>query len=979
MKLEDLMLLLPGYELDGFPRTASSEQADQLLSGWIAMWHPRLLAAMESIPRWQQVEDPPSELDGKIFIQPSICDATIPDTFQENLGNSTGKLIQARAPWREFQTELLTFAGLDAADLAPVPGDLLERFAALGYAYLQIQLMTRQVRYASSLDLPDFNEHALTASKAALEGDHQRAQEMIGACFDAIGQERDHHYSLDVHLLDLTLLASTTLGKSLGRQLADEMPTSYVAPAGLLRELRTRSAENFTALQTKVAALDACLCGGPEVERSHELLTRDTICRDLQHGRTAYEELGLAAPEIYGRLSFGQTPNAASIQKRFGFSGTLLTALSGGKYPAGSQAKVTWESPDGAFLPAIATGAMDASDPASFLSLGWEIGEALDHQHVPTMVFAHWPGRLCDYHRLMKIVSDHTPALGRWQIASTYFSETDQPYHQERFSASEFVYNWLAEADDAGKLIEATKQFHILAAQARAIHSAACLAWLLENPPAKRTTSPDADSQADPIEEQAESGKSASSVEAEKPVALSDFLPELEQAERQIDGLLDDAPPATVASLRTQLQSLQTSVASRIAAKLLGKTASPKTTASGETARVVLNPYCCPMRLTAMTDSGQALGAGADWHFSHGPVGKSAASRVDVPSCGFVAGKVEKATPPKANVLAESGGLLRNEYIEVQVDTDRGHLRSLHAPGHRGNRLSLQIAMRQIGDDGEPVYSQMDASDVRMLTSSSANGLVRAKGRLALGGKPVGKFEIDYETWRGSRIVELDVKLSELSGLDDGNPWRSAFVLRLAWVNESANLRSHSASGRSSWSSGKTIAPQLIHIDEADYHTHYMTGGLAFHRLMGSRFLETILATRGQESVRHRVGIGVDLPNPTETAASFMHAPMEVAVEPANSFAASSGWLASVSIDTVDLAFECPLVNQTGKNVGVRVLASEHKGTSCGVAIRLLRDVASARRVDYFGNTVSELTTEGDKVTVPLRANENALIDILWA
>ncbi len=974
MKLDDCMLLLPGYELDGFPRTASSEESDQLLSGWVAMWHPQIIASIEGIPRWQQVEDPPSELDDRLFVLPPVCDATMTEEFSGAIEQSSGLLVRAKAPWRSLQQELL-----DRAELPTTPDcisdDLLARFAALGYAYLQIQLMTRQLRYSSSLDIPMFSEHAATAARAGLEGDAEKAQEMIAACFDALGQERDHYYSLDVHLLDLTLLAPSTLGKSLARQLDADFPTSYIASANLLQKLEQRSPENLGRLRDKAASLDACICGGLEVERPHELMSRDALCRDLVRGKRAYAGLGFTPPEVFGRLSYGQVPSSASIQKRLGFTGTILSALSGGKYPSGSQPKVTWESPDGVFLPAVAVDALDASDPASFLALGLEIGDALDHQHVPTLLFAHWPGRTCEYQQLMKIVSDHTPAMGRWQIASTYFSETDQPYHQERFAAAEFRYNWLVETDDPAERIERTKQFHRLSAQVRALRSLACLAWQVQNPPPKMQTETSEATSSDT--EQSEDSSPENAVEMPKPIANYAFQPELEELENRIDGLLDeeqgDASSTAPAELRAALDKLQTDITAQMARRLVGKADGAKR------GRVVLNPYCCPMRMTTTFDKPESFGIDSDWHFSTGPVGNDHATRVDVPSCGFVAGAISSTSTAKGSMLAEAGGLLRNEFLEVQIDSDRGHLRSLHTPGHRGNRLSVQIAQRQMDENNQPVYSQMDASDVRMLTSSSANGLVRAKGRLISDGKTAGKFEIDYEVWRGSRIVELDIKLSELVGYDDFNPWRSAFVLRLAWVNESANLRSFSTGGRSSWTGGKAISPRLIHIDEADYHTHYLTGGLAFHRITGPRFLETILAAKGNTSVRHRVGIGADLPNPTETAANFMHRPMQCDLTVPENYGGANGWLASVNIATVDVAFEAPLIDDQGNNVGVRVLASEHKGTSCGATLRMLRDVKSARRVDYFGNMISQLTTEDDKVTIPMRANENALIDILWA
>ncbi len=75
--------------------------------------------------------------------------------------------------------------------------------------------MTRQLRYSSNLDELLFADQALQAAMAAIEGDSETANRLLQSCFDQLGQERDHYYSLDVNLIDVTLLAPTTLGASL--------------------------------------------------------------------------------------------------------------------------------------------------------------------------------------------------------------------------------------------------------------------------------------------------------------------------------------------------------------------------------------------------------------------------------------------------------------------------------------------------------------------------------------------------------------------------------------------------------------------------------------------------------------------------------------------------------------------------------------------------------------------------------------------
>lgn len=991
------MLLLPGYELDGFPRTATSQESDELLSGWVAMWHPEILAALDGIPRWQQVEQPPEDLDDSLFVLPSICKKTLPEDLLARIEASSGSLVEAQPPWRDLQSELIrrvrSLAGI--AD-PPVPAteanpldELLPEFAALGYAYLQIQLMTRQLRYASNLDLPQFAEQAVAAAKAALENEPGQALDMIQACLDCLGQERDHYYSLDVHLVDLTLVASTTLGGSLQRQLDSKLPTSYLASGSELQQLSDRAPERLAQLNAAVETNEACIAGGLDKQRPHPLMTRAAIVRDYYRGRAAYQKLNVQPPTVFNRMRYGQLPTSAALQKRFGYSGSLLLALSGGRYPAGSHAKVSWESPDGTFLNALSGSVMDASDPASFLALGWEIGDALDHQHVPTLIMAHWPGRGCEFYHLMHCIAKRTPAMGKWMLLDSYFQDTDQPYHQERLAAADFNYNWLAESESPARLLVSVKFFHQLAARLQSAQNLSNLAWQLEN-----AQSGGSSAQALPPASTSETQIEATDPPAETPeppippqplFAWDAILSELQE---RADGLLDDDVDAEQAYARAlgELNQHVDSLLARLARKLLGKAAVVEAkpgadSAPAELGILALNPNACPVRECIQLSRKQSLSADLPWRFAEGRVGNEQYASLDIPSHGFVSAGCQRATNRSGSepVLAEAGGLLRNEFMEVQIDNSRGHLRSLHAPGRRGNRLSVQVARRTVDGQGKRGLSEMVASEVRMLTSSNMNGLVRATGQFKTDNQSLGKFEIDYELWRGSRVLEATIRLFDLPPIEDRNPWRDAYVVRVAWPSDAAILRSYSCGTQYAWPGGKTISPRLVQIDESEYCTYYLTGGLAFHRRTESRFLETILATAGQTEVKHTIAFGIDLPHPQLSAARLLdrtyHAPVKLDAKAA---AGASGWLATVDVANVTVDLDCPLVDAQQNTVGVRLSVCERVGKSTGAAIRLFREVASARRVDYLGETVSDLTVKDDKLTLPLRANEQTCVDVIW-
>ncbi len=962
-KLSDLVLLLPEYELEGYPRHLPSIDADNLLTCWISLWHPQLIAASQAIPRWNHAEQLPSELANKIFVLPQLWADRVSEEKRALLSNSGAILVESQLPWRELQVELLHKLGT-----TPVEGlveELRDDFAALGYAYLQIQLMTRQLRYTSNLDQLLFSEQACKAVDATLANDRETAERMLQACFDSLGQERDHYYSLDVNLLDLTLLAKSTLGKSFSQQLSSDSSTTLLASANLLRQVSEKQPASLQRIAELQSDNKLCVIGGLDEERPHPLMPRQSATRDLMRGRNAYKSLGIEPPRVYARMSFGMSAETASMLKRMNYNGALLVALAGGSYPQSSQVKLSWESSDGVFLPALASPVLDASDPSSFVSLGWTVGESLDHQHVPSLIFAHWPDAGCDYFALLKIIARRTPALGKWRLMDEYFVETDQPYHQERLDPYAFKFNWLAEADSAADTVLRTKHTHQLQARGRSLQNLVNLQYQLD----QFRNTPD---------------RNHERREDEPPrkfhaLSIDKLSPELQEYNDLNDSLFDsDVVVKDAVHLANDLaEKISHSVLERLSKKL-GK---PKSTIASSEAesRLILNPRSAAIRVPVHTAASLGLDSSADWHFAAGRVGNDHVTSVDVPSMGFVLAPVlEETATDRTRILplADTVGLLRNEFLEAQIDGDRGHLRSLHIPSRRGNRLSLMIAHRERGSDGKFAYSEMVAQDVKMLTSSNMCGLQRATGRLEKNGAKVGKFEIDYEVWRGSRVLEVTIRLSELQPLTDSNPWKSAYTLRMAWPNEAAILRTFNVGSRVSWPSGRAISPELIEIDETDYHTHYLTGGLAFHRRTEERFLETILACGEQTAVTHRIGIGVDVPTPLLAARSFMDRRHELALSGVAT--ASSGWMASVDVRDVLVDFETPLVDDEGKLVGVRLFVSETSGKSTTAKIRLLRGVESANRVDYFGGMISKLTTEEDRITIALRANEQVNVDVVW-
>ena len=159
---------------------------------------------------------------------------------------------------------------------------------ALGYCYLEIELLTRQMRYSSNLDETYFKGTAVAAAVAAVEGNVELAREKLSACFSVLAEERDHYYPVDAFIIDLNLTAATTLGSALESELKRPSPTNVLLSADLLAEMAAKHPATLAALREGLEAKRVSLIGGEATETRLPLLSHESIVAELQRGLAKY-------------------------------------------------------------------------------------------------------------------------------------------------------------------------------------------------------------------------------------------------------------------------------------------------------------------------------------------------------------------------------------------------------------------------------------------------------------------------------------------------------------------------------------------------------------------------------------------------------------------------------------------------------------------------------------------------------------------
>ncbi len=442
MNFRQLTVLLPCHSLEDFPVYHEGETANELLTAWCAPWHPELITRAGAVPNWQRVDIPPENLTETLALIPPFCLDRLPLGFAQRAETSEGLLVAEGSLAAATQRAL---AALDG-NRAVINEQLVADFRALGFCRLQIELLTRQMRYTVNIDESHFAEQALAAARAACDGLESEARTHLERCFDTLYDARKHFYPVDIHLLDMTLLAETTLGDVLESELAGNTSLNLLACGETLRLLANEHPDAWQKLLDAVNYGRACILGGDDVESPLPLLPVERLLDHLRAGVLEYEALVGRPPYVYGRRRAGLTPMLPQLLAKLGYQGALHFTLDDGTFPLGPQSKVRWEGVETSVIDVFARVPAEAAKPETFLALSRLLSDSMDNDHVATVAFAHWPSHASPWYAMLRRIAELNPVLGKFTLLDDYFMHTDMPGRLSKFTADDYRTPYLKQA-----------------------------------------------------------------------------------------------------------------------------------------------------------------------------------------------------------------------------------------------------------------------------------------------------------------------------------------------------------------------------------------------------------------------------------------------------------------------------------------------------------------------------------------------------
>ncbi|MBY0233318.1 MAG: hypothetical protein K2W96_28895 [Gemmataceae bacterium] len=879
------------------------EEVAAFLNGLRALWHPASLAVAEGLPALASPYDHEEPGAGFLIAVPDNPPLMLGDDWEARARAAGACLFAATADWPT------TFANLRAALLAAEPGN---------------------GNVARFLDLPDEKTalfHGLGFGCAQLEavceamtqenplGNSELVAD-VAAAVDALSKGEDHEERLRSaaqRLLEGRERAYAVTIHVVDLFLADGsapfpaaldagQPLTVLASGQVLERMPP---EKLALLRERVAAGLAEVVGGTYREREETLLPLESQWANIRLGQKATLDAVGQEAKVYARRAGGLHASLPLWLQSSGLGRALLVPFDESLVPSHSSTIVSWPSADGKQVDAFARVPQPADSPQTWFHLAHHLHQTIMQDQTATLALVHKDKPACVWYSDWLALARLAPVLGKWSTLSTCFDESSTGDYASAAAHDDFNADHL-QARVSAKHPRPVSGFAAEARQRRKLDAALTFAAMLH---ALRGSEPASLERLQQLEDRYERGEAA-----------------------DVDAALDDAAKA---------------LASRLTAR--GQANAP--------GWLVLNPCSFARRVALeLPDCAGPIAVGGHVKASQldGALGRAV---VEVPALGFAWVPRAPGPPPANRLKMADERTIRNEFLEAEIDPATGGLRSLRDVRSRIGRLGQQLAFNPGGT--------MRAAGVQVTSAGPALAEIVSEGDIVdAEGRTVCQFRQRFRAWMGRPVLEIRVELKIHAALE-GYPWHSYLASRFAWRDDNAPLLRGVCGATSLGMGTRPESPDFLELRIGKTNCVILPGGLPFHQRHGSRMLDVLLATEGEETRVFDLAVALDREQPMQTALGIVSPSPAVPCPQGPPHVGATGWLFHLDASNVLLTALRP---EAGDAVAATLL--EIAGNGGRASLRCARNPVSAKTLDLKGNELLDPAVEGDAVAVDISPSD---------
>jgi hypothetical protein len=919
----------------------NEDEMNAWMNGYALLWHPALIFPNDSLPKVDSSYEHDQPHPQTIYAVPNSPTMYQPDDWEWRVRQNGGLQFQCTADREETLRNLQSsirkatgeegdfasegFVWSDAQKrLIDLPMESIRPFLALGLGYLWIDTLFEAMDHDKLLMVEEFRTDFQTAIQAILDGNDPL--ESLKQAAAKLQSAREVLYPSAVHVLDFVRwkeILDFPASKSAN------LPSVILASASQIEQLQEVHPDQFQELKKGLFEKEPPvieLIGGLAIERDDAFRPVESQVWNLREGKRRIRELLGYEVAVHARTIGGFQPQSPAWLNSVDIRHAMMVAFDSSLNPTHRATIVSLPSPDGKTIDAFCRVPNPASDVQTFFNLAITLKESIQNDSSPTIALIHFDKPSCESYRDLVELGKLANVLGEFTTLSRYFSDVMAGEYAPAGQSDEFFSNSLEDSNQQ-HLQDGISRYPALLEGRRRIDHIFGLASLY------RSLHLDA----------------PTDVEKEKFRLLQQFESTWERTGQAASELIDlEQFWATTLTDRLQRKSEE-----------------------NQPGRMLLNTSHFPRRaIVSIPDATHPLpvdGAikAIQWE------GSERAVIVEIPAFGYAwipADGIPGTSVPKARLRMQDGTTIRNEYLEVEIDSQSGGIKSIRDVKTGQARLGMQVVYNP--------GSQAKGQTITVVSAGPTLAHLQSVGEIIGDGSDcIAKFKVNYRLWIGRPVLEVAVEIEPVHA-PVGYPWYAFFGCRFAWRDErSAILRG--VNGYPSWSSAsKPQTSEFLEVRLGKQSTTLYPLGLPFFQMQGSRMVDLIMITEHEKSRRFKFAIALDRELPMQTAFGLSAPLTVVPTVKGPPLAGPTGWLMHMDAAQMLLTGMRPKEVAGGPNRSIEMHWLETTNLSGSGTFRSVRDPIRAMQLESEDQAGMEFPIEGDAFSIDFTAGDWQRIQI---
>ena len=399
------------------------------LNGYLALWHPALVAEAPRPPQVASPYDHEQPHPGAVYAVPDNPPTFLPEDWRFRLKEAGAVSFQVTPDRAETEAKLREVTAI---------GESAGGFSALGLGCLVLNALAEAMDHANPLPEEAFWGEVQRAAKAM---DSSERQEALQAAATKLQEAREILYSSHLYQLDL---ACWEPGQPLPVGIEVGSVVNLLSTGKGLQTLATTAPAQVEQVKQAVQAATAEVVVGPWEEETETLWPLERQIASLTRSITEYRRVLESGPLTYGRQRFAATAHLPALLHACGLRQLLLLPWDTSVLPSFKGATVEWAA-QGKSVAALVRKPEPSHEAATYFHLAHLLHESILQDFTACLILGTTDKPAAPWHRDWLELHRLAPVFGQLVTLSQFLTEVSASDYPPALPADDFQSDYLVD------------------------------------------------------------------------------------------------------------------------------------------------------------------------------------------------------------------------------------------------------------------------------------------------------------------------------------------------------------------------------------------------------------------------------------------------------------------------------------------------------------------------------------------------------